>query len=63
MKEIEVKAGQRWRLINIVNRPDIIVQGVNIYSFIIRWTYENENRINESEYDYFVKNFKKISEE
>lgn len=58
----EIKTGQKWRLINLVNRPDVIIQGVNLYNFTVRWSYENENRSNESEYEYFTKNFKKVED-
>jgi len=62
MDETQIKNGQKWRLINIINRPDVIVQRVDVYSFTVYWSYEGENRVNESAYEYFLKNFKKVAE-
>lgn len=56
----EIIEGQHWRLINVVNRPDVIIHRVNKYSDIVFWRYENENRISENEFAYFIKNFKLV---
>lgn len=54
----KIQSGQKWKLINIVNRPDIVIQNVDKYNDIIYWHYENDKQINESKSDYFLKTFK-----
>ena len=56
----DIQPEQKWRLINIVNRPDIVVRSVDRYSNIVYWCYDNENRPNESAVDYFLKTFKRV---
>ena len=60
METDRVKVGQKWRLINIVNRPDVVVQSFDKYRNIVYWHYENENRMNENELEYFLKQFKQV---
>jgi len=56
----EIQSGQRWRLINIVSRPDVFVKSVDIYSEVVYWYYKGESRVNESKADYFLKTFKRV---
>lgn len=57
----EIQPDQTWRLINIPNRPDVVVKNVNKYNGAVYWHYVEEKQINESEVNYFLKTFKRIS--
>jgi len=60
MSESGIKPESRWKLKSLSNRPDVIVSRVNVYGRIVYWRYVDENRLNESNVDYFLENYKQI---
>lgn len=55
----EIQREQRWKIINMPNRPAVIVKNIDKYSETIYWSYENDDQINESTLEYFLKTFRR----
>ena len=56
----EIQIGQIWKLKNFPTRPNIIVNNIDKYHNKITWSYEDDSLLNESLFDYFIKNFVRI---